>query len=422
MTAAVDDPIADADLDGLFGDLGSIRALGVAVSGGPDSTALLHLLHRHAARSEPSRRLVVFTVDHRLRPEAAREAAAVMAMAAGLGLSGEILAWEHDAAPPVADLQAAARAARYRLIAEAAHRHGVEAVALGHTLDDQAETFLMRLIRGSGVYGLAGMPRERCVHGMRFVRPLLGVPKARLVAACRAAGLTFAVDPSNTADRFLRARVRRLAPALAEVGLTASVLAETAHRLARAAAVIDGVVADLRRAAVTDHGGVVSIAADPFRAAPDEVALRLLSGEIRRVRPTDYPPRIAALEAFLDAVRAAPGPIARRTVAGVVIEPKPDRLWLYAEAGRRGFPEVMVSEPCTLVWDGRIPVPIAAPVSPGTVVRAARKDERRKDLPARAASSLPVVVTAAGVLAGAGRGAAEPAPGNHDCGKDEAFR
>nr|WP_281379082.1 tRNA lysidine(34) synthetase TilS [Chthonobacter rhizosphaerae] len=380
----------------MFQGLADVGTLGVAVSGGPDSTALLHCLHRFAARRAPPPRLVVLTVDHGLRPGSAAEADAVCALARSLGHGAERLAWVHHDAPPASDLQARARAARYRLLAEAAAGAGCGAVALAHTLDDQAETFLMRLVRGSGVYGLAGMAPERVVDGMRFVRPLLAVPKARLVATCRAAGLAFVDDPSNAdADRFLRARVRALAPALAAAGLTAEVLADTAARLARAAAALDRVTADLEAAAVTDHGGVVSVEAARLLAAPEEVALRLVSRQIRRIRPGDHPPRLAPLEAWWALVgAAAPADACRRTIAGVVLERRAGRIWLYAEAGRRGFPVVPVSAAGSVLWDGRIRLQVAGPVPPGTVIRAARGDERRPDLPPRAAASLPVVAPA----------------------------
>jgi tRNA(Ile)-lysidine synthase len=235
------------------------------------------------------------------------------------------------------------------------------------------------------------MGGERTVHGVRFVRPLLELPKRRLVATCSAAGVAFVEDPSNASDRFLRARIRRLMPELAAVGLTAERLAGTARRLARAAAAVDAMVADLGRAAVTDHDGVVSVDAGRLRAAPEEVSLRLLAELVRCIRPAAYLPRAAALEDWLAAFRAEPSTLRRRTVAGVVLDLRRGRLWLYAEAGRRGFPTDPVSGPGEHLWDGRIRVVLAGDVPDGLTCGPASGDRRRADLPKAAAASLPVV-------------------------------
>ncbi len=355
-------PVADAELPALFAPLAGLARLGLAVSGGPDSTALLLLAHRWAgAPGGPSLR--VLTVDHGLRPAAADEAAGVVALATRLGHPADLLVWRHDGAPPVADLQAAARQARYRLLADAARTAGLDAVLLAHTLDDLAETLVMRMARGSGVRGLAGMPAERMVHGVRFVRPLLGIRKARLVATVAAAGLTAVDDPSNASERFLRARVRRLMPALADLGLTPERLADTARRLARAADAVDAMTARLAETAVRDHGGVCAVDVGALRTAPEEVALRLVADLVRAVRPAAYLPRAAPLEDWMAAVRAE-GMVRRRTLAGVVLDLRKERVWIYAEAGRGGYPEVAVPGPGRYVWDDRFEVDVAGSVAP----------------------------------------------------------
>lgn len=385
-------PVGDDELGALFGDLlAGVCRVGVAVSGGPDSTALLILLHRFTAGRDVS--IHVLTVDHGLRPAARAECDAVLGLAARLGLPASLLVWQHDGAPPAADLQASARKARYRLLAAAARENRLEAVALAHTEDDQAETLLIRLARGSGIRGLSGMPSERHHDGVRFVRPLLGTSKGRLLATLEAAGLPWASDPSNTSDVFLRPRVRAVMPALAEIGITRERLAATARRLARAAAAIDHMVADLQASAATDHGGVWSVVREKLAAAPDEIALRLLAALATRVRPAEYTPRAEALEAFQSALARpkACGEARRTTVAGVVFDPRPSLVWIYAEAGRLGFPTLPVREPGTFVWDGRFDVEVTGSLPAGAVVTAAAGSERRQDLPKAAAASLPVV-------------------------------
>lgn len=387
-----DRPIGDDEGFRLLRHLAPLGRLGIAVSGGPDSTALLLLLSRERNR-RPDLHLLVLTVDHGLRPEARAEAEAVVRLARQLGLDGRILTWTHEAGgPPSGDLQALAREARYRLLAEAARDAGLEAVALAHTLDDVAETFLMRLSRGSGVWGLAAMRAWRTFHGIRFVRPLIDVPKARLVATCRTAGLSPVDDPSNRADRFLRVRARAALPKLAPLGIDSRNLAATARRLARAVDALDHAVAALARTAAVDHGGVVSIDPAALLAAPDEIALRLLAGRLSAVRPSPYPPRAASLESWWETWRRE-GHAPRRTLGGAVLDLRPGRLWVYAEAGRRGFPEIEAIRRGRLIWDGRFVVDLAADLPRPVLVRAARGPERRADLPKAAAASLPVIVS-----------------------------
>ncbi len=213
--------------------LGSGAAVLLAVSGGPDSTALMH-----AAASLRPRSLFVASVDHGLRPEAADEARQVSRAADALGLPHAILRWED--APARRATQAEARAARYRLLAAHALLVGAGIVLTGHTRDDQAETVLMRLIAGSGPAGLAGMRAGRpLAEGIVLARPFLALPKADLVAWCEARHLGFVRDPSNADDRYGRVRLRRLLPLLAREGLTADRLVTLAARAARDAAALD---------------------------------------------------------------------------------------------------------------------------------------------------------------------------------------
>lgn len=190
-----------ADLDALS-EPGS--SIGIAVSGGPDSLALLLL----AAAARPGL-VEAATVDHGLRRESRSEAERVAQVCAGLAVPHAIL--PADAEAPAANLQAWARELRYRLLAGWAAARGIAAVATGHHLDDQAETFLMRLARGSGIGGLAGVQPSRLLgSGVRLVRPLLDWRRRELRAIVDAAGLTPVEDPSNSDERFDRSRARAL--------------------------------------------------------------------------------------------------------------------------------------------------------------------------------------------------------------------
>src|SRR5690242_6702344 len=256
---AIGTPVGDAEADALFADLIDQPALVLAVSGGPDSTALMWLAARWRKRQRRGPKLIAVTVDHGLRPEARREAAAVKRLARRLGIAHRALRWSGP--KPKTGLQEKARAARYRLIVAAADRVRATCVLTAHTIDDQAETILFRMTRGSGLTGLGGMARMRPLlmpaqspTGVRrgkpepgtsvfLVRPLLDLPKARLVATLRAAGIPSADDPSNRDPRFTRTRLRALAPALAAEGLDARRFALLGRRVRRAEETIEFAVA-----------------------------------------------------------------------------------------------------------------------------------------------------------------------------------
>jgi tRNA(Ile)-lysidine synthase len=174
-----------------------------AVSGGPDSMAMLTLAHE----ALPSG-FTVASIDHRLRPEAVEESAMVAAHCATLGVLHATLA----PSEPItgASIQAQARTTRYALLTDHARAIGAGALVTGHHADDQAETFLMRAARGSGLAGLAGVRARTEIHGVTVVRPLLDWRRAELRAIVRRAEVPFFDDPSNHDDRHDRTRFRRL--------------------------------------------------------------------------------------------------------------------------------------------------------------------------------------------------------------------
>ena len=217
------DALNVAEARSLFADLADHPVLILAVSGGPDSTALMWLAARWRKSLKRGPKLIAITVDHGLRAEARREAAAVQRLARSLGVAHRTLRW--SGRKPSTGLQEAARLERYRLLGKAARAANAQHVLTAHTLDDQAETVLIRLTRGSGVSGLAAMARVAplpATEGMVLVRPLLEVAKARLVATLRKAGIASADDPSNRDPRYTRVRMRAAMPALEREGLTAA--------------------------------------------------------------------------------------------------------------------------------------------------------------------------------------------------------
>jgi tRNA(Ile)-lysidine synthase len=200
----------------LFADWKAAPAIALAVSGGPDSIALMWLAARWRRALTRGPRLIALTVDHGLRPEAAAEARDVKKLAAQLDLPHRTLRW--NGAKPKTGVPAAARAARYRLLAQAAKASGATHILTAHTRDDQAETLLMRMLRGSGIAGLAAMARQTEREGVWLARPLLDVPKSQLVATLHKAKIAFADDPTNRDTNYTRPRLRALMPALAQEG------------------------------------------------------------------------------------------------------------------------------------------------------------------------------------------------------------
>jgi tRNA(Ile)-lysidine synthase len=298
----------------------------------------MHLAARWGvSRSVPVR---VATVDHALRPESAAEAQGVAAAAAALGLDATVLRW--DGWTGQGNLQAEARAARRRLLADWAQAGGLAAIALAHTRDDQAETVLLRLLRGSGVDGLAAMTDATEAGGIRWLRPLLAVARDDLRAWLRRQGLGWVEDPSNADLRFDRIRARQ---AMAALRLDAARLAETAARMQDARAVLEAAEADLaRRAATLDLCGCLWLSLPTLQAALPETRMRLLATGFRLCAGATYPPRRGALAALWRALEGGQG---MRTLHGCVAEAQGDVLRLARE------PAAVQAGPQAGPWDGR---------------------------------------------------------------------
>ena len=334
-------PVSVAEAKALFSDLASSSGLLLAVSGGPDSTALLFLASRWAKSLKQKPKLVAATVDHGLRKESKREAADVAKLAKKLGVPHRILNWTGK--KPNSGIQQSARQARYALLTEAARKAGAAHIVTAHTLDDQAETVLMRMARGSGIGGLAGMARRSRLDGFVLVRPFLDVPKARLVATLKAAKISYAEDPSNLDPKYTRARLRPLMTALVGEGLDARRLAVLAARLRRADAALEAETERVMTSLPAEMAGqgAITFPAASFARLPSEVALRVLGRAVAK-RATEGPVELGKLEALLSAVvsavqkwQAAPF---RRTLAGALVSASREEISVEAAPARKKPP------------------------------------------------------------------------------------
>lgn len=330
--------------------------LAVAVSGGADSMALALLADRWARAKGGA--VTAFTVDHRLRAASRREALWVHRALGAWSIRHHILSWDRGASAGRANLQAEARAARYRLLEERCRAKGILHLLLAHHLDDQAETFLMRLERGSGLYGLAAMAPVVEHQGVRLLRPFLTVPKDDLRAYLKGCGQDWLEDPSNQDTGFARVRTRRAMVGLAAAGLTPERIAGTAGRLGRDRAVMDQAVARLLAlAAAPDPAGFVRLDRDGLLAPPPPVGLRALSRVLAVVGGAAYAPRFERLARLYHEIA---GPCRARTLGGCTIRrARAGALLVCREPAAQG-PPMRINGPGTVLWDGRFRVELAA--------------------------------------------------------------
>ncbi len=357
--------IGDTALLSAFRPLEAYPSAALAVSGGPDSMALMHLARRWLSLKgrEPAS-TTVLTVDHRLRPESADEAAFVGQQAAQLGFAHAALAWTGD--KPKTGIQAAARNARYELMAAYCRQHGLACLVTAHTEDDQAETFLMRLRRGSGLDGLASMAAASERGGLPLIRPLLGFSKARLTAYLRSQGVPFATDPSNANASFERVRVRAVLKALSAAGVARPALALSASRLGRSREALSAIATGFlnRQLSVTQLAqGQINLEA--FLALPAEIELRVLSQSLALIGGKDEPPRMTKAERLLEELQAGKREAA---LGGCLVIVAAGMLNFYREPGRMSRASVVCQPGSSCIWDGRFVLTIAAGLIAGAGV------------------------------------------------------
>lgn len=262
--------------------------LGIALSGGSDSTALLIL----AVDAFGPKRLHAVTINHGLRKAAKDEANQAGKLCAALGVQHQTITL---ALTDGADLQARARTARYDALAQWAQQAKLVATALGHTQDDVAETFLMRLARGSGVDGLAKMPARFERDGATFLRPLLDAKRTGLQSMLKDRGISWSEDPSNQDPRFTRVKMRQAQPAFDALGLTTDRLSQTAEWMRAASEVLEQAAdAWIAAHAWADHGDAV-FDLPALKTASKETACRVLTRVMCTLSGNPYRPRFSAL-------------------------------------------------------------------------------------------------------------------------------
>ena len=345
----------------LFSTLENIPALALAVSGGADSLALLYLYNNWRNEHASTQRCMVLTVDHQLREKSAEEAKGVAEICKKIGISHKILVWDEE--KPTSNIQAKAREKRYALMESEMTKAGIEYLLLAHHKNDQAETFLNRLARGSSVYGLASMVKNSDYGRIKLIRPLLDISKEQLIATLKAVGWTWYEDPSNFDQKYLRSRIRKLIPDLEDVGITVEGLTETAKRMQRVVNALNFATENLLKSAVEQHpAGPLRINIKLIRDAPQEIVLRLLSKLICAIGGNKYVPRFEKLEKVYLAITSEDGQNFKAiTIGGVqfyVDEQDPEKIWLFREYGS-GIEKRILKPGESCFWDNRFQIELA---------------------------------------------------------------
>ncbi|HFB97638.1 MAG TPA: tRNA lysidine(34) synthetase TilS [Bryobacterales bacterium] len=400
MPAAADlsAPLRNEEIARLFAPLRRFSHVALAVSGGADSTALMLTAARWRDLIPDPPRITVLTVDHALRPESREEVRLVCERAQALGLACHIL--RREGPRPRSGVQQAAREARYALLGDWCAGHGA-ALITAHHLEDQAETFLMRLARGSGVDGLAAMSTETFLKESKvtLLRPFLDIPRARLGATVRAAGMDWIEDPSNADATYERVRMRRLLPRLAEAGIAPRDIATSCRRLHRASEALEQWSASFLSEHLVCHvtHGWGEVPLQPLLQLPQEVRLRIFAsllhtfGHPRRLR-------LAAMERLddwllHDTTRA-------HVLGGARLVRRRRVLVIGREPGRLHAQTPLEPDQEEVLWDGRFLVRVPVPHPPlvilplGSITLPEDFPDRPSGVPAFAWRTLPVICSA----------------------------
>jgi tRNA(Ile)-lysidine synthase len=340
-----------ADLMQAAGPFPDRPQLAVGLSGGPDSMVLAECAQAWAAARAGT--LTALTVDHGLRPESASEARMVASWCADRHIAHEILVWQGD--KPEKGIQAAARDARYGLLADGCRRNGCTELLVGHTENDQAETFLLRMSRGSGLDGLAAMPLVSFRDGLRLIRPLLTASRGRIAATVAARSLTPVTDPGNADRRYARVRLRQTVADLEFRGISARTIAGAARIFGNLRAARETAIGTLAQEIATVHPeGYAELARSALIAADPYIARGLVSALILAVGGQDYPPRRERLDRLMGHMLGATL-FRPRTLGNCVIGLRREFFVIRREYRTIRHISPVIAGQC-VIWDGRFEI------------------------------------------------------------------
>jgi tRNA(Ile)-lysidine synthase len=382
MTADAMILVTRSEFANMMAEMGSFSApfsIAVAVSGGPDSMALCLLLADWVR--DQGGRLIALTVDHGLRPESAEEAQQVSRWLAACGIAHHILTWDGD--KPSTAIQTKAREARYDLMEKWCRRNHVATLAVGHQRHDQAETFLLRLMHGSGLDGLASMAANRRLGDVRLIRPLLSISKPRVLATLAERGQAFISDPSNDNLKYERVRVRRL---MDDIPLSEEAITSTVVKLGQARASMERLVDRAETVLVSRHlMGFAVVDYQGLLQLPFEIAVRVMSRLVRQIGGKRYPPNT---DAVLRLLIKGTG-----TLAGCRVEQHREDVVMLCRENRGVEPRKSVIPGGRVQWDGRFFVD-TKPECPANAQVGALGAEGWKQIKDRMTWSIPASIRA----------------------------
>lgn len=350
-------------MNALLPQTSSCQKVAVAVSGGSDSMALVLLTQ--AWCQESGRECIALTVDHGLREESQQEARQVAGWLQKYGISHHTLTWEGK--KPESNIQSLARQARYRLLTAYCKEHGIPAILLGHHKKDQAETLLMRMLRGSGLKGLSGMKAKRDQQGLLFLRPLLGMTKNQLQSYLKKQEQYWVEDPSNENVAYDRVWIRNLLQSHRDADLLSDRLYETSLRLQQTDSFVNAQLYSLWKDIIhVDEKGFVSFDLEWFKTAHAEVQYQTIQRALYTVTGLSEPYRYDAITGAICAIMDGK---LRHTLYHTMWEVKKGKVYCFREPDKMAKP--VVSSGKEIYWDGRWEV---APLAAGYTIGAITKE------------------------------------------------
>ncbi len=339
--------------------------IAAAVSGGADSMALCLLLNDWAQTNGST--VIAVTIDHGLRPESANEAAQVGAWMRERNIAHHIVPWRHTVKPD-ANIQEQARKARYGLLNDFCKTNHILHLCAGHHQNDSAENFLIRLSRGSGVYGLSATDPVSYLQNARLLRPLLNIPKSRLTATLQSAHQNWIEDPSNDNDDYTRIQFRKHQEIFSYLGLTPERLHSTAQNMRRARIALESQTAIAAAKSMRiDPMGFAVINAAMFCGFDDEIGMRLLAGILACIGGRDYPPRLHSLQHLYDAIQdtfKTNGASWPKTLSGCIVDielKSGEKTILVCREYAAAQNILPIARESGMIWDGRFLIEWTSP-------------------------------------------------------------
>lgn len=270
------------------------EVVAVGVSGGADSLALALML------KDAGKKVVALTVNHCLRNEAQAEAEYVAKIMLSNGIEHHILLWQ-EGAKVKKGIESAARVARYDLMFDFCRKNGIKVLATAHHMRDQAETFLLRLQRGSGLFGLSSMLPVSYRGGIMLIRPLLDIMPEDLKQYCKDRKVEWIEDPMNNDEDFARVKIRKFLPQLSKIGIDEKRLAETAKNLQNTRLFIQKLIDDFVSSQVRWwEGVVVSLSYAKLKELDFEISKGVLGHLLQRIGNTEYIPEATEILRILE--------------------------------------------------------------------------------------------------------------------------